>query len=219
MKSICAPLHATRGASGSTRGCLSRVAAVPVDELLRGHEQAWRRATRHPFLERVRAGTLPEDAFAVWLVQDRLFVGDLLCFQARLLARAPRCAQRVLAAGALALVDELVWFDAQGERLGLDLEAERLPATYAYRTLLERLEREPFEAAITALWVLERVYLDAWSFAAPAAPPYDAFVEHWTTPEFRAYVDELEALADPSHDEVVAAVLEAEIAFWETTLT
>ena len=191
---------------------------MPGDELLRGHEEAWFRATRHPFLERVREGTLPEDAFVAWLVQDRLFVGDLLCFQARLLARAPRRAQRVVAAGALALVDELAWFDDHGKRLGLDLDAERLPATRAYRALLERLEGEPFEAAITALWALERVYLDAWSFAAPAAPPYDAFVEHWTTPEFRAYVEELEALADPSHGDVVAAVLEAEVAFWETAL-
>ena len=189
------------------------------DELLRGHEEAWLRATRHRFLERVREGTLPEGAFVAWLVQDRLFVGDLLCFQARLLARAPRRAQRVLAAGALALVEELAWFDEQGKRLGLDLDAERLPATRAYRALLERLEREPFEAAITALWALERVYLDAWSFAAPAAPPYDAFVAHWTTPEFRAYVDQLEALADPSHTDVVTAVLEAEVAFWESALT
>jgi thiaminase/transcriptional activator TenA len=191
---------------------------VPSAELLRGHEQAWLCATRHPFLERVREGTLPEDAFVAWLVQDRLFVGDLLCFQARLLARAPRRAQRMLAAGALALVDELAWFDEQGKRLGLDLEAERLPATRAYGALLERLEGEPFEAAITALWALERVYLDAWSFAAPAASPYDAFVEHWTTPEFRAYVDELEVFADPLHGDAVAAVLEAEVAFWETAL-
>ena len=94
-----------------------------------------------------------------------------------------------------------------------------LPAPYAYRTPLERLDREHFEAAITALWVLERVCLDAWSFAAPAAPPYDTFVDHWTTPEFRSYVDELEALADLSHGDVVAAVLEAEVAFWETALT
>jgi thiaminase len=191
---------------------------VPSAELLRGHEQAWLRATRHPFLERVREGTLPEDAFVAWLVQDRLFVGDLLCFQARLLARAPRRAQRMLAAGALALVDELAWFDEQGKRLGLDLEAERLPPTRAYGALLERLEGEPFEAALTALWALERVYLDAWSFAAPAASPYDAFVEHWTTPEFRAYVDELEVFADPLHGDAVAAVLEAEVAFWETAL-
>jgi formylaminopyrimidine deformylase / aminopyrimidine aminohydrolase len=189
---------------------------VPSAEYLRGHEQAWLRATRPPFVERVRVGTLPVDAFVAWLVQDRLFVGDLLCFQARLLARAPRRAQCVLAAGARALVDELAWFDEQLERFGLDLEAERLPATRAYRALLERLEGEPFEAAMTALWALERVYLEAWRVAEPAAGPYNAFVEHWTSPEFRAYVEELEVFADPSHGDVVAAVLEAEAAFWET---
>jgi thiaminase/transcriptional activator TenA len=156
------------------------------------------------------------DAFVAWLVQDELFVGDLLCFQARLLARAPRRAQRVLAAGALTLVDELAWFDEQLERFRVDHEAGRLPATRAYRALLERLEGESFEAAMTALWALERVYLEAWSFAEPAAGPYNVFVEHWTSPEFRAYVEELEVFADPSHGDVVAAVLEAEAAFWET---
>ena len=187
-------------------------------EFLRGHEQAWLRATRPPFLERIREGTLPPDAFAAWLVQDTLFVGDLLWFQARLLARAPRRARRVLAAGALALVDELAWFDRQVERFRPDVDAEPLPATRAYRSLLERLDGARFEAAITALWALERVYLDAWSSAEPAAEPYDVFVEHWTSPEFRAYVEELEEFADPAHRDVIAAVLEAETAFWKTAL-
>jgi len=35
-------------------------------------------------------GMLPAAAFDTWLAQDRRFVGDLLWFQARLLARAPR---------------------------------------------------------------------------------------------------------------------------------
>lgn len=158
------------------------------------------------------------DAFLVWLVQDKLFVGNLLCFQARLLARAPRPAQRVLVTGALALVDELTWFDEQVEQFGLDLEAERLPATCAYQALLAKLEDEPFDAAMTALWTLERVYLEAWSFAEPAAEPYTAFVEHWTSSEFRAYVEALEEFADPSHADVIAAVLEAEATFWEAAL-
>ena len=56
-----------------------------------------------PFLDGVRDGTLPPAAFDRWLAQDALFVADLLRFQARLLARAPRPAQAVLAAGAVAL--------------------------------------------------------------------------------------------------------------------
>lgn len=79
----------------------------PVDGILSEHRQAWLRATRHDFLVGVRDQTLAEGPFRSWLAQDRLFVGDLLWFQARLLARAPRRAQRVLAVGVLALVDEL----------------------------------------------------------------------------------------------------------------
>jgi len=185
---------------------------------VREHREAWLRATRHEFLVGVRDRTLAGAAFQRWLAQDRLFVGDLLWFQARLLARAPRRAQRVLAVGVLALVDELGWFEQRAAQLESELDAERLPATDAYRTLLERLDAEPFEKAIAALWALERIYLEAWSFAAPTGPAYDAFVEHWTTPAFHAYVAELEVLVDPAHADLVHAVLEAEAQFWSAAL-
>jgi thiaminase/transcriptional activator TenA len=193
---------------------------MSVGDLPARHEEAWLRATRHPFLAQVREGTLPEDAFAVWLVQDYLFVSDLLRFQARLLAVAPREAQAVLAGGAVALVDELAWFEGHAERLRLDLGAERLPATRAYAELLARLETAESGTALTALWALERVYLDSWSFAAPAAEPYDEFVAHWTTPEFHAYVGALEAAADAAggREDEFLAVVEAEEAFWDTAL-
>jgi formylaminopyrimidine deformylase / aminopyrimidine aminohydrolase len=196
---------------------------VPVADLLQRHGPAWERATRHPFLAAVRAGTIPERAFDTWLVQDHRFVGDLLRFQARLLARAPRPAQAVLAAGAAALVAELEWFEEQAAARGLELAAPALPATEAYATLLERLDALDAGTALTALWALERVYLDAWSSAAPGAPAYAAFVEHWTTPEFGAYVEALEAAADAvpataDVDAVLDEVLEAERAFWDTAL-
>ena len=92
-------------------------------------------------------------------MQDALFVGDLVTFQARLLARAPRTAQTVLAGGCVALVAELDWFEDQAAQRGMNLEQTALPATLAYRELLGRLDATPYEAAVTALWVLERVYL------------------------------------------------------------
>jgi len=55
------------------------------------------------------------------LGQDAVFVGDLLTFQARLLARAPRPAQGVLAGECVALVAELDWFEVQAARRGIDL--------------------------------------------------------------------------------------------------
>ncbi len=194
---------------------------MPTADLLRDHPAGWERATRHPFLLGVRDGTVPARAFDTWLAQDHHYVGDLLRFQARLLARAPRPAQAVLAAGTVALVEELAWFEELAGRRGLDLDAPRLPATAAYAGLLERLDAADVPTAVGALWAIERVYLDAWTAAAPGAPEYAEYVAHWTTPGFAAYVDGLAAAADAlggRHDDVVLTVLDAEVAFWDMAL-
>jgi len=182
-------------------------------------DSAWTAATRHEFLDAVREGTVPDEAFDRWLAQDALFVADLLAFQARLVARAPRRAQRALAGGCVALVEELDWFDVQAERRGLDLRQPPLPATVAYAALLQRLDALPYDDAVTALWVLERVYLHAWAYAAPSTGRYREFVEHWTAPGFEGYVDALGELASPEgRDELMAEVLEQEVAFWDMAL-
>ncbi len=194
---------------------------MPVVELLSRHAGAWRGATASPFLDAVREGTLPAGAFDTWLVQDAHFVADLLRFQARLLARAPRAARAVLAGGCVALVEELEWFAGQAAVRGLDLGAGRLRATVAYAELLDRLDAADVATALTALWTIERTYLDAWSAARPGAPEYRAFVDHWTVPAFASYVAGLEAAADAAggaDDAVFLEVVSAETAFWQTAL-
>ncbi|MDG4824886.1 hypothetical protein O7635_23805 [Asanoa sp. WMMD1127] len=187
-----------------------------LDDLLDRHADAWTAATRHPFLTGVRDGTLPAEAFAAWLVQDHHFVADLLVFQARLLARAPRPAQAVLAAGLVALVDELSWFEDRAAQHGLDLATAPGSATLAYRDLLGRLDAAPVPQALVGLWAIERAYLDAWTFAAPGAPAYREYVAHWTAPAFADYVAGLAAAAgDAGDDEVFRAVAAAETAFWD----
>ena len=191
---------------------------MPVTDLLQRHAGEWARATRHPFLTAVRDGTLPDGAFDTWLVQDALFVADLLTFQARLLARAPRPAQAVLAAGAVSLVAELDWFEEQAAGRALDLHAAPLPATTSYAALLRRLDAADVGTALTALWTVERTYLDAWSYAAPGAPAYREFVDHWTVPGFAGYVADLQTAADgggAADEAVFAEVVTAEIAFWD----
>ena len=164
---------------------------------------------------------LPIEALDTWLAQDAIFVADLLVFQARLLARAPRSDQAVLAGGLVALVEELDWFEQLAEARGLDLGAQPLPATLAYRALLERLDAAPYADAVGCLEVVERVYLEAWRSALPGAPAYAELVEHWTTAGFAAYVDALGAAADragTADEELVAEVLRHEAMFWAMTL-
>ena len=193
------------------------------EQLAEHRPDLWERAVHAPFLAAVHDGSLPPEAFARWLAQDALFVADLLRFQARLLARAPRPAQAVLAGGAVALVDELAWFEEQAALRGLPLYAAPLPVTQAYADLLGRLDAAPWPVAVTALWVVERVYLLAWRTALGAPEPYAGFVAHWTSPGFADYVAGLEracaeALADGDGEQAartVAEVLELEAAFWD----
>ena len=164
----------------------------------------------------MRDGTIPDEAFDRWLCQDAIFVADLLTFQARLLARAPRPAQTTLVGGCSALVAELDWFEAKATERDIDLTQPALPATLAYRELLHALDDEPYEAAITALWVIERVYLLAWTHARSETAPLREFVEHWTTPDFEHYVEALGKLATPDGNEaLIERVLSLEVDFWE----
>ncbi len=198
--------------------------SMKAQDLLEHHAPVWREATRHPFLDAVRDGTLSWQAFATWLAHDYLFVRDVLSCQARLLTRAPRTDQAVLARGLVAIEAELSWFEEQAERRGLDLQAPRHPTSAAYRVFLLNIEHEPYPAAITALWALERAYLEAWRGATPGHPEYRKFVEHWTTPDFAEYVTELEQAADRAlgsgdeRERVEAAFLDVarlERDFWE----
>jgi thiaminase len=183
----------------------------------------WEIATRHPFLRAVGEGTAT--TFGVWLAQDALFVADLVAFQARLVARAPRSAQGLLAQGVVGLLAELDWFDVQGVSLGVSLDVSPMGATRDYGALLSRLDGEGYPQAVVALWVLERVYLEAWRYAATcgAAGPYAAAVAHWTDPTFVEYVTGLEKLADAASaqeadeavEDVVRMVLTQEVAFWD----
>jgi thiaminase len=172
----------------------------------------------------VRDGTLPAQAFATWLTQDYQFVLGELRFQARLLARAPRPDQAALLRGLAALEAELGWFEAQAQRWHLTLDAPQHPITTSYIAFMEGLEQQAYPVALTALWAIERAYLEAWQSAAPGHPTYREFVEHWTVPAFADYVAQLEhaaaaALAAGNMDQQAeAAFLEVarlERDFWE----
>lgn len=178
-------------------------------------DDLWTAATQHPFLNAVRDGTIADAAFDRWLTQDALFVADLLTFQSRLLARAPRHAQGVIVGGCAALVAELDWFAEQASLRGLDLDGPALPTTLRYRDLLQRLDNEPYPAAVTALWVIERVYLLGWTSAISSTSPFREFIEHWTVPEFAAYVEALGELSTVAgNQQLIDEVLRLEVDFW-----
>ena len=59
----------------------------------------------------------------------------------------------------------------------------------------------------------------AISTIASYVPTMQEFIDHWTAPEFRAYVESLAALAAADErGDLVAEVLRHELAFWDMAL-
>lgn len=195
---------------------------MKTNDLIQGDAELWHAATHHAFLDEVRRGTLAPAAFARWLSQDYHFAVALLRTQARTLASAPREALELLAGGVQALVAELDWFERQASEFEVDLTAPLHATARAYVDYLHGLTYEPYAVQLTALWALERAYLEGWRTALPGAPRFRDFVEHWTNDAYAAYVDALEASANrvlarggDAEREAFRWVAKYEQAFWE----
>jgi len=165
-------------------------------DLIAGDAELWRAATHHPFLDGVREGDLDPAAFSRWLVQDYHFALALTRAEARYLANAPRGDLEVLLQGLQAMVGEFAWFEQKADEGALELSAPLHPTARAYADYLQATTYEPYAVQLTALWALERAYLEAWRTALPGAPAYREFVAHWTNEAYAAWLERLDAAAD-----------------------
>jgi thiaminase len=204
--------------------------ALTADALLTRHAAAWQAATVHPFLAGVRDGSVPADSFDRWLAQDYLFAQALMRAESRSAATAPFADVGLLAGGVVAIVGELGWFEEMAARRGLALDAPMHPTTRAYCDFLLALPYSAYPAQITAIWALERTYLESWVGARPGAQPYRNFVERWTTDAFRSYVGDLQAAVDrqleaavgePAREaeEAIVWVAHYERRFWDMAMS
>lgn len=165
-------------------------------QLLTKHADAWYSATHHTFLEKVKDGTLPEEAFSTWLGQDYYFASSLIDSQCLMLLYSPRSDQSLLIGGLFALESELSWFEENATIFNIDLTLPVLPTARKYKDFLLALQYKPYVVQITSLWALELAYFDSWSTALPGEPKYKEFIDRWTNDAFKEYVDGLESAVD-----------------------
>lgn len=164
-------------------------------QLLQNHPQVWREATVHPFLEQCRLGTIQQQQFNTWLVQDYLFVVDFTRMVGRLLHSAPVDHFDVILGGLSALKDELSWFKEKAAERQLDLNVQKQSTCTEYCDYMYSLAAMPYPVQATALWTIEFAYNQGWQLAG-VIPPYTQFAERWGNLGFTDYVNLLEQQAD-----------------------
>jgi thiaminase len=169
--------------------------------LLRSAAPTWQAMLEHPFLRATADGTIPDQVFATWLVQDYLFVRGAIPFMGVLLAKAPPELYAPLADAIVVLNHELVLFRQQAHAHAIDLDQHTLsPTCHAYlQFLLATAYTQPFTRGFTVLYGLERAYLDSWMWVKQhqqARSRWQAFINNWTSDAFRGYVDWLARTLD-----------------------
>jgi thiaminase/transcriptional activator TenA len=188
-------------------------------ELLAAHTDLWAALTTHPFVRAAADGTLADETFGRWLVEDHHFVVGFRRFVARLVELAPtEPARDLLAGGLAALQAELELFRAEAAARGLDLDAEPSLTTLGYTSYLLAAPADGWDTAVTVLFGAEKAYFDAWSAVRAGTDPtsrYWRFVDNWSSPAFGAWVDEVATLLTRPDHRTFRRVVRFELQFWD----
>ena len=199
---------------------------IKCSDLISENPVAWKHATKHPFLDECRSGTIEPNQFNTWLVQDYLFVIDFTRMAAHLVTIAPPGHLDVLLGGLSALKEELDWFGKKAGQRILDLEAAPQETCELYCRFMREMRRDTYPVQAVAFWAIELAYNQAWQIPGQMVQPYDEFADRWGNAAFTEYVKLLEMQAnealtdgDPETEqrvrEVFLRIAELEKGFWQ----
>ncbi len=207
-----------------------------TDWLRARSEPAWTDATEHRFVEELAAGTVAEDVFRRYLVQDYAFVTTLADLVGHAAGEAPSVeGKRELAGFLRTLTDEEDdYFERSFDALSVP-EADRTSpsktaTTEAFEDLLARGAHEGgYAESLSALLAVEWVYC-TWGVASAHASPDRFYLTEWvdlhSVPAFESFVAWLRTELDregptlsPRREERVARhfrrAVDLEVAFFD----
>lgn len=209
-----------------------------IAKWVKKHASLYEAATRHPFIESIRNGTVDISSFRRWLGQDYIFVRAFVPFVASVLVKAcnetdDSSDMEVILGGLAALNDELAWFKKEASKWGITLsDTVPLAANIRYCSFLKSLMSSEVEytVAVTAFWAIEAVYQDSFAYCleedSKTPEELKETCERWGNEEFGEWCCSLEEIVNrrlqKAPDEVVKKaeavflrVLELEVEFWD----
>lgn len=194
----------------------------------------WTRATSHPFVRALVEGTLPEDNFARYLIQDYAFVETLVDVVSYVTAHAPDMERKRRFVDFLHSITgpENTYFQESFAALKVPEAAwqnpKLKPVTEQFRHyLLSTAGLGSYAEGLSVLLPVEWVYL-TWASELPDDPPafdpYRQWIEIHASPEFRSFVlwmrDELDRLTlSEAQEKKLQAhfqrTVDFEVRFWQ----
>lgn len=180
-----------------------------TNTLIENNKSAYLNATQHPFLKQLGSAQINPAALEKFLNQDRIFALGYCKWLSAIGGRIPILERsdsaEMVDSEDVKLLNLISFAVSNGLRevdmfpntltsLNLQFtEVEASETCYAYIRYLYSLRDN--DEALVALWALEKIYLDGWSYAkskdaATSSPsPYTELLDNWTCPLFVNFVD------------------------------
>ena len=166
---------------------------------------SYRSVLAHPFITGLTDGSLPEQAFSYYVVQDVLFLNRYAQALAILAGRAPDPASAAMfTRHAAGVADELELHDGLLRDLGIDpaaaTAAEPAPVTLAYTSYLLAIVHggsyaEGVGAVLPCYWIYQQVGTHLTGRGSPS-PRYQRWIEAYAGDDYGADVRAVLAEAD-----------------------
>ncbi len=207
-----------------------------TDWLRERSDTSWAGATSHRFVDELAHGTLSEDHFRRYLVQDYGFIETLVTLVGYAVAYAPDMAAKKTWTEFLAVLvsDENDYFQRSFDALGVGVALQSHPplseTTVALRAaMLDAAKSGQYADVLAVIVPAEWIYL-TWASERREARPRQAYYAEWidlhAIPEFEAFVDWLRGQLDgigprlgPSERQRIerrfAAVVDLEVEFFD----
>ncbi|XP_047336519.1 probable bifunctional TENA-E protein [Impatiens glandulifera] len=205
-----------------------KIGIVETWMMKKKHAAVYAAATRHPFIQSIRDGSVDLSAFKRWLGQDYVFVRSFVPFVANLLVKACKESSddddmEVILGGLASLNDEISWFKNEALKWNVSLnEVVSYQANVRYCNFLERMigPEVDFAVAMTVFWVIETVYQESFGYCLEEGSRTPEELKEacgrWGNAGFGEYCRRLREIANRLLEKASAnVVLEAEMTLLE----
>lgn len=166
-----------------------------LNEIIKKNVGDWELATKPLFIRKCGDGSLEECSFRKWFIQDYAFVRECFHWEARLLGRKelPRYVQNILVISLKNLEEEISWFEERAKKESININEITInPICQKYINFLIELESYEWSICFSAIWALEKIYLESWKNVLPGNIKFKSYIEHWTNDSFEMFVNNVE---------------------------
>ncbi|MCD6171613.1 MAG: TenA family protein [Thermoplasmata archaeon] len=167
------------------------------DYLIEKSKEIWKEFLPNKFLREIAEDKIKKEAFEKWLSNDYNFVKNALRFMNIISAKIPDKLIPFMTESICYIKEELKMFEEKAKEMKINLNNKVSFICQSYSNfLISSAFIHTFFENLAIYYCEEKAYYEAWNWVKKHVKnnSYKKFVEHWSSEDFRLYVEKIEEI-------------------------